>query len=141
MPHIFTYGSLMFQPVWSKVVTGNYKFARGKIYGVQRKSIKDETYPCLIETDAEESVDGMVYFNVGHEDISRLDLFEGEYYRRCKKKCVSADGMLIDAETYLFRKEFYHLVDDKDWDLKWFESKGIYHFINCYKGFSGGNHL
>ena len=141
MPNIFTYGSLMFQPVWSKVVKGEYGSMTGKIYGVQRKCVRGETYPCLIGADNDQSVEGTVYFQVSREDAGRLDLFEGEYYRRCRKKCVLADGRLIDVETYLFRKEFYHLADDKDWDVKWFESEGIYYFINYYKGFSGGNHL
>jgi gamma-glutamylcyclotransferase (GGCT)/AIG2-like uncharacterized protein YtfP len=135
MPDIFTYGSLMFWPVWSKVVTGNYKSMPGKIFGVQRKCIKEETYPCIVGTETDESVEGIVYFHVIHEDICRLDLFEGQYYRRRKKKCMLADGRLIDTETYLFRKEFYHLVEDKDWDMKRFESEEIYHFINRYKGF------
>ncbi len=125
----------MFYPVWSRVVIGNYRYMPGVIFGVQRRCIREKTYPGLIETRESDSVNGLIYFDVSHEDICRLDMFEGNFYQRCKKPCKLEDGKIVDTDTYLFRKEFYHLLENKPWDCKWFETKGIYEFIRRYKGF------
>lgn len=137
MANIFTYGSLMFQPVWSRVVGGDYRVMRGTVYGVRRKCVKGETYPCLIMTGSDhDRVDGLVYFDVGPDDCRRLDQFEGEYYYRALVMCELADKRVVDAHTYLFRKEFEYLVENNNWDAGGFEAGGIYSFLKGYKGFS-----
>jgi gamma-glutamylcyclotransferase (GGCT)/AIG2-like uncharacterized protein YtfP len=130
MKNIFTYGSLMFEQVWSMVATGSYDTLPVKVTGVRRKKVLNAPYPCLIESDSpEDFVEGIVYIGVSGEDVLRLDLFEGERYRRSAVECVSADGSVVAADAYFFRNEFRSLVGEEDWDPVWFREEGIRSFL------------
>ncbi|MBP9612525.1 MAG: gamma-glutamylcyclotransferase, partial [Sulfurospirillum sp.] len=78
MAHIFTYGSLMFEEVWNSLVLGQYTSAPAFLEGYARRCVKNEEYPVVFE--ANESVNGILYYDVEPYDVERLDAFEGEYY-------------------------------------------------------------
>ena len=79
MVSVFTYGSLMFDPVWSRVVAGSYERCEAILQGYDRKAVRGETYPVLMPSSALSQVQGVVYCNVSSADLARLDHFEGEY--------------------------------------------------------------
>ena len=58
--HIFTYGSLMFDGVWSKVVDGIYEKVGARLYGYQRRKIRGEIYPTVLPGKSGDYVD--VYY-------------------------------------------------------------------------------
>jgi len=129
MAHIFTYGSLMFEPVWSRLVLGNYTSAPALLEGYARRCVKNEDYPVVFE--AQESVKGIVYYDVEPYDLARLDAFEGEYYER---KTILLHNC-VDAEVYVLKKEYFDIIDDKVWSEEAFENEGIKRFCEHYKGF------
>lgn len=93
--HIFTYGSLMFAPVWRRVVRG---------YG--RYAIAGKIYPAMIaQPDA--AVNGIVYFDVDDVDAAALDVFEGAEHRR-----VSMSATLNKQDAENFQVESYGYVDE-----------------------------
>jgi gamma-glutamylcyclotransferase (GGCT)/AIG2-like uncharacterized protein YtfP len=98
--------------------------------------VKGETYPCLIFTGNDHDfVRGVVYLDIKKTDCDRLDRFEGEYYRRCRIKCEFDDSTMVDTDTYFFRKKFYDLIQDNDWDPEQFEARKMSGFLKQYKGF------
>lgn len=129
MAHIFTYGSLMFQEVWESLVLGKYSHAPALLEGYARRCVKNEEYPVIFQ--ANESVKGIVYYDVEPYDIARLDTFEGEYYER---KTILLNNC-IDAEVYVLKCEFFDIIDDKPWSEETFEKEGIKRFCETYKGF------
>ncbi|BBP43619.1 gamma-glutamylcyclotransferase family protein [Thiosulfativibrio zosterae] len=134
--HIFTYGSLMYDPVWQSLVTQNYAFQTGLVRGFTRKSVVQQTYPALIPSAHTAScVSGKVYLNVSAEDCIKLDAFEGEEYDRISLKVELETGGQILADTYVFKPEFYHRVDKSDWSVAEFEKQGLNQFLQHYKGF------
>ena len=137
--NIFTYGSLMFDTVWERVIGVEYKKHRARIYGYRRQALKNFTYPALIAGPNEEIVDGVVYLNVYPSDVDTLDRFEGEYYQRIGLPCTLNDGSTIEADTYLFKDKYRKMLDDKPWDVKKFEDSGIRKFLSKYKGFADTN--
>ena len=137
--NIFTYGSLMYDAVWQRVVGVDYDKVRATIHGYRRRAIKGETYPALIPGNKNETVDGVLYFAVRAADIDRLDRFEGDYYRRIHLHCRLADGRIIEAEGYRFKDKFRHLVEDNPWNTEAFESSITDRFLSNYQGFSDAN--
>lgn len=129
MAHIFTYGSLMFKEVWGALVKGEYTCAPALLEGYARRCVKQEEYPVIFE--APEWVQGMVYYDVEPYDIARLDAFEGEYYER---RSILLN-QCIDAQTYVLKKEFFDIIEDKPWDAEGFAREGIKRFCDSYKGF------
>jgi len=98
---VFTYGSLMFAPVWEKVVRGRYRSEAGVAHGFARFEVRDETYPGMIAAPGG-AVSGVVYFDVDAADAAALDAFEGEAYRREQIEVVLASGVAMPAHAYLF---------------------------------------
>jgi gamma-glutamylcyclotransferase (GGCT)/AIG2-like uncharacterized protein YtfP len=99
--HVFTYGSLMFDTVWQRVVRGQYRSAAATLDGHVRLVVDGETYPGMIAR-AGSQVAGVLYFDVDAADLAALDYFEGQDYERV---CVSVNtnsGDIVRAETYLY---------------------------------------
>jgi len=80
---VLTYGSLMFEPVWSAVVTGRYSSRAVRVDGWQRYVIPGEDYPGAV-LSAGSSMTGVVWEGVGAEYLARLDAFEGDQYERVR---------------------------------------------------------
>jgi gamma-glutamylcyclotransferase (GGCT)/AIG2-like uncharacterized protein YtfP len=99
--HVFTYGSLMFAPVWTRVVAGTYRSVEATLRDHARFAIRDETYPGMIASPGS-SVAGVLYLDVDAADLARLDDFETEDYRREAVVVVCADGVECRGEAYLY---------------------------------------
>lgn len=111
MSHVFTYGSLMFPEVWTRVVAGTYRAVHGRVEGHQRFEVRDETYPGMVAR-ADCVVEGVLYLDVDAADLARLDAFEGEDYLRATLPVLSDDGP-YDAETYIYR--LHDRLHDRLW--------------------------
>ena len=79
--NVFTYGSLMYEAVWTRVVRGQYASSRARLPGFRRLAIRGETYPAVVP-DAGGEVLGRLWFDVAPADVECLDRFEGSEYRR-----------------------------------------------------------
>lgn len=117
--HVFTYGSLMFAPVWQRVVTGSYRGESAELAGFRRFAIVDETYPGIVEAGAEVDAEagmvaGVLYFDVNDTDLQALDAFEGSDYQRRTVQVTTSAGTLVTAQTYVFLSP--QRLARHDWD-------------------------
>lgn len=99
--HVFTYGSLMFDPVWQRVVRGQYRSTAAALADHVSLSVDGETYPGMIAR-AGSQVAGVVYFDVDSADLAALDHFEGQDYERISVSVNTNSGDVVQAETYLY---------------------------------------
>ncbi|GAB3545099.1 hypothetical protein GCM10027343_21040 [Noviherbaspirillum agri] len=99
--HIFTYGSLMFAPVWERVVQGKYRSEPARLDNHARFAIIGETYPGMVALDGA-SVAGMVYFDVSDMDVAALDAFEGNAYRREQVLVALESSEPVMAGTFIY---------------------------------------
>ncbi|KIF80124.1 gamma-glutamylcyclotransferase family protein [Noviherbaspirillum autotrophicum] len=99
--HVFTYGSLMFAPVWQRVVRGQYRAQPARLAGFARFAIAGETYPGMV-AQAGAAVDGVLYRDVDERDLAGLDAFEGEDYRRITVRVAPDAAATLEAQTYLY---------------------------------------
>ena len=101
--NIFTYGSLMFAEVWTRVVAADYRSVRARLEGHARFEVRDQTYPGMVP-DANSQVAGVLYLDVDDADLARLDHFEGDDYVRSVLEVICEDGTARAAETYVYRR-------------------------------------
>ena len=132
MANIFTYGSLMFDSVWSKVVDGSYDRTDAILQGYDRKAVRGEVYPVIVPSSAHSQVQGIVYRDVSSTDLVKLDQFEGEYYFRKTEQVVTEKAEVISAEIYVLQEEYYVIISHEDWDAERFSTTGIHYFIHNY---------
>lgn len=132
MPNVFTYGSLMFDPVWSGVVNGSYDRYEAILQGYERKGVRGEVYPVIVPSPAPSQVQGIVYLDVSSSDMARLDLFEGEYYFRKTEQVVTLDMTILPVEIYVLKEEYYAVIAPDEWDAEYFSTTGIHLFMQSY---------
>lgn len=127
--NIFVYGTLMFDPVWLSI-SGRSCFKReASLTGYKRTAVKGQLYPVLIPASGKQKVDGIIYFNISKKIVNRLDVFEGHTYFRQKVNVSLPGGSLIPAHVYILKKEYYYIIDNKDWDAQSFESEYLPLFL------------
>ncbi len=131
---VFTYGSLMFEPVWARVVTGRYRSVPAVLHGFRRQRVRGATYPSLMRC-AGAAVEGLLYLDVTDDDIAALDRFEGAGYRRIavgvqtrvEGRAGDAAGGRLAADTYLFVAE--EKMEPGEWDAERFGRELIGEFL------------
>ena len=136
MVNIFTYGSLMFDRVWSLIVVENYRKTNAILTGYDRKGVKGEVYPAIYPSSPHSQVKGIVYMDIIEADLAKLDIFEGEYYFRKSEKVTTKNNNIISAEIYVLKEEYYPLISNLEWNAAKFEKIDIHHFLADYIGFS-----
>ena len=124
--HVFTYGSLMFPEVWSRVVRGSYRTERARLDGHGRFDIIGETYPGMVAREGS-SVEGVLYFDVSPADFAALDAFEGEQYRRNTVQVRLDSGETVEAGTYIYLRS--EKLSDSPWRPEAFQ---MAKFIGSY---------
>jgi gamma-glutamylcyclotransferase (GGCT)/AIG2-like uncharacterized protein YtfP len=119
--NVFTYGSLMFEPVWRQVCFGIYPKQVATLKGYARFCVKGETYPAVIaQPDAQ--VDGLLYLDVSVEDQERLNRFEGSEYRL--KQCQIGERAVVFYE-FIPLERIAHVA----WSPGDFRLKGLPQFL------------
>lgn len=136
MTNIFTYGTLMFEEIWSQVVTGEYRRFPAILDGYDRKMARDEEYPVLYPHTPSSQVEGFVYLDVSDADLEKLDYFEGEYYFRKSEDVLVLESGKMPAAVYVLKEEYYSIISNKNWDPDYFKAQGIDLFKNKDDGFN-----
>lgn len=100
--NVFTYGSLMFPEVWTRVVAGDYRSTRARLNGHARFAVRDQIYPGMVPHEHSQ-VAGVLYLDVDEADLARLDHFEGDDYLRVSCEVACEEGVARPAEAYVYR--------------------------------------
>ncbi len=133
--NLFTYGSLMFDEVWSQLVRGVYRKRSARLRGFTRRRVRGDVYPVIIRSHEADWVEGVVYFDVGPDDLKRLDLFEAEPYDRQTHVVVVEGGEEQYVDAYVLKDCYRHMLHDCEWDPNWFQREALPLFLHRYKGF------
>ena len=133
MKHLFVYGSLMFEPVWKKLVKPSNTKQCAVLCAYQALVVRGETYPGLV-ANAESETQGVLVLNVNDRDLQRLDRFEGKYYQRISVT-VKSHGKNYPAQVYIFKQRYKFLLSSKLWDAGKFKKHGLKLFLRRYGGF------
>jgi gamma-glutamylcyclotransferase (GGCT)/AIG2-like uncharacterized protein YtfP len=124
--NVFTYGSLMFAPVWNSVCVGRYATKKMVLRDFHRYCIKNESYPAVVPQPGSR-VEGLVYFDVSQADQLALNQFEGDEY---VLRHHQIDGLSIAFYEYVALAH----IDKRDWSPHDFEQKGLPEFLSRHVG-------
>ena len=134
MADLFTYGSLMFSPIWERVVVGSYTALPAVLKGYSRMSVLNEEYPVIIPSESG-LCNGVLYKNVSERDLLLIDFFEGVEYERATASVslLHLDkSFTVNAEIYRLNPDYSSIVGTTNWDKESFEKNGIQKFIQKY---------
>ena len=133
MINLFVYGALMYDEVWGGIVSGDFENINARLSGYRRLAVSKEEYPGIVK--GEGTVEGIIRFNIDEENLSRLDVFEGEYYERISELATDSQGNLFEVNVYRIKDQFVELLSDTEWDVAEFEKSGLKKFVDRYIGF------
>ncbi|KAJ8053072.1 AIG2-like family-domain-containing protein [Yarrowia lipolytica] len=117
------YGTLTRPEVLGRVIANSFevpahvKVSPATLHDHVRYHVKNRDYPGVIAKSGA-SVQGTVAFNLSDSDVAKLDVFEGEDYKRVVVD-VDVDGTKVPAHLYLWIGGEDRL-DDKEWDVNVF---------------------
>jgi len=120
--HVFTYGSLMFAPVWERVVKGRYRSAPAHAKDHARYAVAGESYPAAVP-ERGAGIDGVLYFDVSPADLRALDRFEGGEYRRATIAVEVSGEAPLKAGIYLW--EDAERLSSTAWDPEAFDMQNF----------------
>jgi gamma-glutamylcyclotransferase (GGCT)/AIG2-like uncharacterized protein YtfP len=134
--HVFTYGTLMFPEVWQAVVGRMFDTVEGSAAGFAIYRVADAVFPGIVAAGDSDIVRGVVYLDVEHASLVRLDLFEDDFYQRQTLWIDCDDGEHRAADAYVVPSENRSILTDESWDRATFASSGgLDHFLRRFEGF------
>lgn len=117
----------MFDPVWQRVVgSGATEPAPAIVDGFQRFCVRGETYPGMVAAGANQ-VPGMLYTGVSDRQLTLLDKFEGDEYRRVEVTVLLSASAQVRAQAYLYVDS--NRLDPRPWDPDRFERDELPAFL------------
>jgi gamma-glutamylcyclotransferase (GGCT)/AIG2-like uncharacterized protein YtfP len=131
--NLFTYGSLMYPEVWTRVMGRAHASRRATIAGYSRRRVPGQVYPALV-VDPGSTVTGVLYAGLTEAEIDRLDRFEGEDYPRVSVQALTEDGAAASTFVYIYAHP--ERASQDLWDPSWFEREGLQRFLDSYAGWS-----
>jgi gamma-glutamylcyclotransferase (GGCT)/AIG2-like uncharacterized protein YtfP len=135
--HVFTYGTLMFQEVWRSVAGRDFPAIAGTARGYAIYRVQDAVFPGIVETTANDYVEGVVYLDVDEDAVDRLDRFEDEFYVRQSLAVECEDGASRTADAYVVPEKNRSVLTAEPWRRDAFvASGGLDHFIRRFAGFA-----
>ncbi len=131
---IFAYGTLMVPTVMRAVTGRDFTAQAARLRGYARFRIKDALYPGIV-AQPHASIDGIVYIDLDHATLRRLDAFEGALYQRIRVRVETAGGTPVTAATYIVKPSFRRRLTSTPWSQEEFERRDLYAFLARYPGF------
>jgi len=132
--NIFTYGSLMIRNIFISAAGRNFKSQDADLSGYGRFCLKNDIYPGIIISKSD-ITNGIVYFDVNDVSVRNLDMFEGDYYQRTPVRVTLSDQSIVDAETYVIKNAYRHILSPEKWSFEDFKNKFQHEFRRKYFGF------
>lgn len=134
MINLFTYGSLMCSDIMFKVADCRVDFTQATLSNFFRSKIRNKEYPGIVPQPGA-MIPGVLYFDLSIEAINRLDVFEGELYRRENVEVITENHGSTTAMTYVITPQYRNLLTNKEWSFTYFLAVGKKKFEASYLGF------
>lgn len=120
---IFTYGTLMYQPLWLKIAEHQRLPIPAVTKGFARCSIEN-SLSCSLVAAAGGHVAGMLYGGLSESEIVRLDEYTASLFERVQLQVVTPNETIV-AYSYVIKPEFESRILPKTWNQRRFEHFGL----------------
>jgi gamma-glutamylcyclotransferase (GGCT)/AIG2-like uncharacterized protein YtfP len=127
--HLFAYGTLMFPEVWRRVVGRDFRTQRATVNGYVALRATGQLFPVLVPADVEETLAGLVYFDLDDSVFAMLDEFESDLYDRSSVDVVLEDGRTLACQAYVLPERNRQFASSQRWDSVWFEREAMAEYV------------
>jgi gamma-glutamylcyclotransferase (GGCT)/AIG2-like uncharacterized protein YtfP len=127
--NLFAYGTLMFPEVWEQVVGRPFAAERATISGFAVRRVVDDVYPVLIHADKNSGVDGLVFRNVDHATLARLDAYESDFYQRLEVTATLSNGECLACQAYVLPERNRDAASAETWNADEFAVHSLAQYL------------
>ncbi|MEM9186899.1 MAG: gamma-glutamylcyclotransferase family protein [Planctomycetota bacterium] len=132
---LFTYGTLQFEDVWSRVAGAPLPTVGARVDGYAVYRVGGYEFPGMTAETGAVAV-GTVYLGVEERALAALDAFEGEFYERVRVQAACADSIQRACDAYVIPPAKSPLLTAEPWAAERFLADGgLTRFLARYTGF------
>jgi gamma-glutamylcyclotransferase (GGCT)/AIG2-like uncharacterized protein YtfP len=117
---LFCYGTLQFPAVMERVSGSHYSGVTAVLDNYACYTVRDRHFPG-IRPEPGATTQGVLYQGLGQLQLSRLDVFESDFYERIRVVVSDASERPCQAWAYVMRPESLDLLSGQSWEREWFE--------------------
>jgi gamma-glutamylcyclotransferase (GGCT)/AIG2-like uncharacterized protein YtfP len=136
---LFCYGTLCIPGIMRQVCGRQPVAQSARLTGYAAVTLTDRVYPGLLPDPAAEA-DGIIYSGLSRAQLSRLDAYEGEEYRRCLVRVCTAAGHPQRVWTYLLQPRYHYLATRRGWSLEHFIRDELALYLHSHHNKLAGQH-
>ena len=135
---LFVYGTLMVPEIVERLIHRVPRSVPATLPGYSRRLVKSAPYPGVV-ADPQDSVDGILYFEVSGDELQVLDRYEGDLYQATNVTVsMKVDHSSDEDETkfaalvYKLRPGFENRLSEEKWDLSTFRRRDLPVYLNRF---------
>jgi gamma-glutamylcyclotransferase (GGCT)/AIG2-like uncharacterized protein YtfP len=127
--NLFAYGTLMFPEVWERVVGRAFAAERATISGFAVRRVVDDVYPVLIHADKNSGVAGLVFRNIDHDTLARLDDYESDFYQRLEVIATLSNSESLACHAYVLPEHNRDAAGAETWNADEFTVHSLARYL------------
>lgn len=106
---------------------------RGYLPGYSCRAVLGADFPAVIKCDEDSAVEGFIFHPRNGDDARRIDVFEGDLYRKENVTVLTSSGITVDAYVYVWNGDADSLADT-DWSFEEFERTRLEDWLDLMEG-------
>lgn len=126
---LFVYGTLLIDEVIHRVTGRRFPSCKALLSDYARVRLRRSPYPGILPCMGA-AVEGLLYFEVDDESLSRIDAFEGRIYERIGVKVATDTGARYRSQAFRIRERDICLLSDRPWDIREFTKRDLPALLN-----------
>lgn len=99
------------------------------LHGFAVYRVADGLYPVMVEAEASDLVDGVVYLNLDEKSLAKLDEYESGLYERWEVEALARDGERLACQAYVLPATRRESASDEAWDREWFQREALGEYL------------
>jgi gamma-glutamylcyclotransferase (GGCT)/AIG2-like uncharacterized protein YtfP len=127
--NLFAYGTLMFPEVWERVVGRPFVAERATISGFAVRRVVDDVYPVLVHADKCSGVVGLVFRNIDHDTLARLDAYESDFYQRLEVIATLSNSESLACQAYVLPEHNRDAASAEAWNADEFAVHSLARYL------------
>lgn len=119
----------MFPAVWERISLGEYPSVAATLQGYAIYRVKNAVFPGIIESNADDQVQGVVYYDLDEQTMFELEMYESDLYERVSTEATTVQGNVVPCEVFRIPLSRKDVLSNETWDPRSFEQHNLNRYL------------
>ena len=121
---LFCYGTLCVPDIMRRVTGALPRSTPSSLVDYACYELAGLVYPGIVPRRGDR-VSGLLYRGLSRAQLTKLDAYEGEQYRRERVWVTTVTGQSVQVWTYTLQPRYYHRLTGRHWSLEQFRRERL----------------